>query len=106
MAKVGIVGASGYTGAELLRLLAGHPDLEVAVATGDSQAGQPVAGLYPSLVGAYGDRTFDTYDPATVDGLDLVFCALPHGASQAVVPDLRDRDPSPIPNTEPVPTIT
>lgn len=91
MAKVGIVGASGYTGAELLRLLAGHPDLEVAVATGDSQAGQPVAALYPSLVGAYGDRTFDAYDPAAVDGLDLVFCALPHGASQAVVPELRDR---------------
>lgn len=91
MAKVGIVGASGYTGAELLRLLAGHPDLEVAVATGDSQAGLPVAGLYPNLVGAYGGRTFDRWDPAGVDGLDLVFCALPHGASQAVVPELRGR---------------
>ncbi|MGK2930784.1 MAG: N-acetyl-gamma-glutamyl-phosphate reductase [Acidimicrobiales bacterium] len=91
MAKVGIVGASGYTGAELLRLLAGHPDLEVAVATGDSQAGQPLAGLYPNLTGAYGDRTFDAWDPARVDGLDLVFCALPHGASQAVVPQLQDR---------------
>ncbi|HXH57827.1 N-acetyl-gamma-glutamyl-phosphate reductase [Iamia sp.] len=91
MAKVGIIGASGYTGAELLRLLAGHPELEVVVATGDSQAGQPVAGLYPSLTGAYAGRTFDAWNPATVDGLDMVFCALPHGASQAVVPELRGR---------------
>lgn len=91
MAKVGIVGASGFTGAELLRLLAGHPDLDVAVATGASQAGTPVAALYPSLVGAYGDRLFDAWDPGLVDGLDLVFCALPHGASQEVVPALRGR---------------
>jgi N-acetyl-gamma-glutamyl-phosphate reductase len=91
MAKVGIVGASGYTGAELLRLLAGHPDLDVVVATGDSQAGQPITGLYPSLAGAYADRVFDRWDPAAVDGLDLVFCGLPHGASQEVVPALRDR---------------
>lgn len=91
MAKVAIVGASGYTGAELLRLLAGHPELEVVVATGDSQAGQPIAGLYPSLVGAYGDRVFDTWAPDAVDGVDLAFCGLPHGASQAVVPELRGR---------------
>ncbi|HYI60970.1 MAG TPA: N-acetyl-gamma-glutamyl-phosphate reductase [Acidimicrobiales bacterium] len=91
MAKVGIVGASGYTGAELLRLLAGHPELDVVLATGDTQAGQPVAGLYPSLVSAYGDRTFDRWEPAAADGLDLVFCGLPHGASQAVVPELRSR---------------
>jgi N-acetyl-gamma-glutamyl-phosphate reductase len=91
MAKVAIVGASGFTGAELLRLLAGHPELEVVVATGDSQAGQPIAGLYPSLVGVYGDRVFDTFTPDAVDGVDLVFCGLPHGASQAVVPELRGR---------------
>lgn len=91
MAKVAIVGASGYTGAELLRLLAGHPELEVVVATGDSQAGQPIAGLYPSLRGAYGDRVFDRWSPEGVDGVDLVFCGLPHGASQAVVPALRGR---------------
>ncbi len=91
MAKVAIVGASGYTGGELLRLLAGHPDMEVVVATGDSQAGRPIAGLYPSLAGAYGDRAFDVWSPDGVDGVDLVFCGLPHGASQAVVPELRGR---------------
>ena len=89
--KIGIVGASGYTGAELLRLAAGHPDLDVRVATGDSKAGQPLASLYPSLAAAYPNRTYDAYSPELVDGLDLVFCGLPHGVSQTVVPDLRGR---------------
>ncbi len=89
--RVGIVGASGYTGAELLRLAAGHPDLEVVLATGDTQAGTRVADLYPSLLAAYGDLTFAPYATEAVDGLDLVFCGLPHGASQEVVPDVRDR---------------
>src|SRR4051794_20170990 len=91
MARIGIIGASGYTGAELLRLCAGHPDLEVVLATGDTQAGTAVADLYPSLAGAYPELTFAPYDPGTVDGLDLVFCGLPHGASQSIVPDLRTR---------------
>jgi len=91
MAKVGIIGASGFTGAELLRLCAGHPELEVAVATGDSQAGKPVAQLYPSLGAAYGDLVFAPYGPDVVDGLDLVFLGLPHGASQAIVPGLEGR---------------
>ncbi|HEY8523482.1 MAG TPA: N-acetyl-gamma-glutamyl-phosphate reductase [Acidimicrobiales bacterium] len=91
MTSVGIVGASGYTGAELLRLCAQHPSFDVRVATGDSQAGNRIAALYPSLAAAYGDATFEAYDPAACDGLDLVFLALPHGASQAVVPELRGR---------------
>jgi N-acetyl-gamma-glutamyl-phosphate reductase len=89
--SVGIIGASGFTGAELLRLCAGHPHLRVEVATGDTQAGTPLAELYPSLAAHYGDRRFDAYRPELVDGLDLVFCGLPHGASQAVVPELRAR---------------
>src|SRR5262245_50567431 len=88
---VGIVGASGFTGVELLRLCAGHPTFEVRLATGDSQAGTRVAELYPSLAGAYGDLVFEHYDAAAVDGLDLVFCGLPHGASQELMPDLRKR---------------
>ncbi len=89
--RVGIVGASGYTGAELLRLLAGHPNFDLAVATGDSQAGTRLADLYPSLALAYGERTFDRYDPGALDGLDVVFCGLPHGVSMGVVPEFRDR---------------
>ena len=91
MAKVGIIGASGYAGAELLRLCAGHPHLDVAWATGDTQAGQPVASLYPNLSAAFPSLHYERFDPAMADGLDLVFLALPHGASQALVPDLRTR---------------
>jgi N-acetyl-gamma-glutamyl-phosphate reductase len=89
--RVGIVGASGYTGVELLRLLAAHPSFELEVATGDSQAGRPFAELYPSLALAYGDRAFDAYEPDALDGLDVVFCGLPHGVSMGVVPDLMGR---------------
>jgi N-acetyl-gamma-glutamyl-phosphate reductase len=89
MAKVGIYGASGYTGAELLRLCASHPDFDVVVATGDTQAGTPVASLYPSLAAAYGDLVFAESSAGAVDGVDLLFLALPHGKAQAVVPELR-----------------
>ena len=91
MVSIGIVGGSGYVGAELLRLCAAHPDLTVELATGDTQAGTAVAELYPSLAGAYGTSTFVEYSPEAIEGLELVFCALPHGASQAIVPELRTR---------------
>lgn len=93
MKRVGIFGASGYTGAELLRLAAGHPDFEVVLATADSQAGTRAADLYPSLAAAYPALVFAEPDPALADGLDLAFLALPHGASQHLVPDLRKRVP-------------
>ncbi len=91
MRNVGIVGASGYTGAELLRLLAAHPGLTVTVATGDTRAGTLAAATYPSLTAAYPDLVFADYDPSHFDGLDLVFCCLPHGRSQEIVPELRTR---------------
>jgi N-acetyl-gamma-glutamyl-phosphate reductase len=91
MRRVGIVGASGYTGAELLRLLAAHPGLDLAWVTGDTQAGVRVADLYPNLAAAYPSLTYTRYDPAGADGLDLVFCALPHGESQRLMPELRKR---------------
>ncbi len=89
--KAGIVGASGYTGAELLRLLAGHPDFEVAVATAHSHAGQSVADHTPSLAAAYPGLVYEAGEPELLDGLDLVFCALPHGESQKIVPQLRGK---------------
>src|SRR5256886_4187220 len=91
--RVGIIGASGYTGAELLRLCAGHPSFDVVYATADSSAGQRAADLYPSLAAAYPDLELVPYDPAATEDLDLCFLALPHGASQAIVPDLRKRVP-------------
>ncbi|HEX4979019.1 MAG TPA: N-acetyl-gamma-glutamyl-phosphate reductase [Acidimicrobiales bacterium] len=91
MLSVGIAGASGYTGVELLRLCAAHPSLDVEVATGDSTAGLRAASLYPSLAGGYPTLRFEAFDPERFDGLDLVFLALPHGESQAVMTDLRKR---------------
>jgi N-acetyl-gamma-glutamyl-phosphate reductase len=86
--SVGIIGASGYGGAEFMRLMAGHPELELAWATGDTQAGTPVSELYPSLVAAYGEDSYRTYDPADVAGTDVVVLALPHGKSQELMPQL------------------
>ena len=60
-ARVGIVGASGFTGAELMRLIAEHPNLELVSITGDSQAGTRVRDLYPSLAAAYGELVFSVY---------------------------------------------
>ncbi|HXQ58711.1 MAG TPA: N-acetyl-gamma-glutamyl-phosphate reductase [Acidimicrobiales bacterium] len=89
--KVGIAGASGYAGAELLRLCAGHAELDVVLAGGDTQAGEPVASLYPSLAGAYRSLAFSTVGADDLDGLDVVFLALPHGQSQHLAPALVDR---------------
>ncbi|MEY2402534.1 MAG: N-acetyl-gamma-glutamyl-phosphate reductase [Acidimicrobiaceae bacterium] len=91
MATVGIVGASGYAGAELLRLCAAHPDLELAWATGDRQAGTRVASLYPSLAAAVGDLVFAPFELDLVDGVDAVFLALPHGASGELMGALHER---------------
>jgi N-acetyl-gamma-glutamyl-phosphate reductase len=86
--NVGIVGASGYAGAEVLRLVAGHPDMELAWATGDRQAGARVTDLYPNLHAVVGSMTFATFEPSMVDGVDLVFLALPHGASGKLMGEL------------------
>ena len=88
MSQVGIIGASGYTGAELLRLCAGHPELELVLATGETQAGTAAADLYPSLAAEYPDLVFSSYDPEAASGLDLVFLGLPHEQAQEVVPEL------------------
>lgn len=86
--RTAVVGGSGYTGGELLRLLATHPGMDVACATADSNAGAPVARLHPGLRSAYSDTVFDALDPAGLAGFDVVFLALPHGASQEIVPAL------------------
>lgn len=88
MVAVGIIGASGFTGAELLRLAAQHPELEVVYATGDSQAGVRAAELYPSLAAVYPDLVFESFDLERARGLDLVFLGLPHAASMAMAPQL------------------
>ena len=91
MAKAAVLGASGYAGAELLRLLAGHPEFEVTYATGDSAVGSLVADTYPHLAAAYPDLVFEAIDVDQTAAHDVVFLALPHGASGSVVPELIGR---------------
>ena len=90
--SVGVLGASGYAGAELLRLLAGHPCFEVEFLGGDSAAGEAVGDLYPSLAASYPGQRFMAGLPDDLKGLDVLFLALPHGKSQEIVPELLGAD--------------
>jgi N-acetyl-gamma-glutamyl-phosphate reductase len=85
--RIGIVGGTGYTGVELLRLLAVHPDAELAVITSRSEAGIPVADLFPNLRGFIG-LAFSVPDIDRLKGLDLVFFATPNGTAMTMVPEL------------------
>lgn len=87
MIKVAIVGGTGYTGAELLRLLAKHPHARVEVITSRGEEGKAAAGLFPNLRG-HCDLKFTAPNLDTLLGCDLVFFATPHGVAQAMVPDL------------------
>ena len=82
-ARVAVAGASGYAGGELLRLLAGHPDLEIGRVAAHGSAGTAVTALHPQLTGHPGlqDRVFDAADPELLADADLLFTALPHGES-------------------------
>ena len=82
--KVGIIGASGYTGAELVRLLRGHPRAEIVVLTADRRAGRPVDEVFPHLAGL-GLPGLVALDAVDWDALDVAFCCLPHGTTQEVV---------------------
>jgi N-acetyl-gamma-glutamyl-phosphate reductase len=87
--KVAVVGASGYTGLELLRILLRHPELEIAVVTSEQRAGREVAEVFPALRGRL-DLRFEAVDPASVAGrVELAFTALPHAASARAVAALR-----------------
>jgi len=84
-ARVAVAGASGYAGGELLRLLAGHPDLELGAVTADSNAGRRVGDVHPHLAGlpSLAGRSFDAAAAGPGSGCDLVFLALPAGQSAA-----------------------
>lgn len=82
--KVAILGASGYTGAELVRLLARHPDFRIAALTGDRKAGMPMASVFPQLA-ALDLPGLVSIDQVDFGGIDAVFCALPHGTTQEVI---------------------
>lgn len=88
--KVGIVGGTGYTGVELLRLLSMHPSVELNLITSRSEAGKPVAELYPSLRG-FIDLTFSEPETDSLACCDIVFFATPNGIAMHQVPELLDK---------------
>jgi N-acetyl-gamma-glutamyl-phosphate reductase len=88
MIRAAILGASGFVGAELLRLLDLHPEIEPVVLFGDSQAGQALGDIHPHLALAYPGLTVERYSPAALAGADLVLAALPHGRSQDVAAEI------------------
>jgi N-acetyl-gamma-glutamyl-phosphate reductase len=91
MFNVGVIGASGYTGVELLRLCAQHPQFNVVYATGDSQAGTLASALYPSLAARYPDLVFEEFSIDRAIKCDIVFLGLPHEVSMKIVPQLYER---------------
>lgn len=91
MIRTAILGASGYVGGELLRLMAAHPELAGTRLFGDSKAGQALGTVHPHLAAAYPDAVVEKFDDGALDGVDLVFAALPHGHSQKVAATILDR---------------
>jgi len=85
--KVGIAGAAGYTGCELIRLLAMHPHAEISwLMTGKTNEGRRLHEVFPHLRGVP-DRVFQALEPASAQGVDLVFLATPHGVAVSIVPE-------------------
>lgn len=80
MARVGIYGATGYTGFELIKILARHPEVEIAFATARSAAGQLLSDVFPTLI----DLPLVGVEEAGLSGVDLVFTCLPHGAPELI----------------------
>src|SRR3954469_6751611 len=91
MIRTAILGASGYVGGELLRLIAAHSELAPARLFGESKAGQKLGAVHPHLAAAYPDAIIEKFDESALDGMDLVFAALPHGHSQRVAASIRDK---------------
>ena len=94
MINIAILGASGYTGSELIRILCRHPNAKIALLSGDRSAGKDIAEIFPQFHAVLGTHalpklvSIDAIKPADWDGIDVVFCALPHGATQHVAAGL------------------
>jgi len=90
MIRTAILGASGYVGGELLRLLAAHPQLAPEKLFGESKAGQKLGAVHPHLAAAYPDAIVEKFEETSPDDIDLVFAALPHGHSQRLASAILD----------------
>jgi N-acetyl-gamma-glutamyl-phosphate reductase common form len=86
-ARVGVIGATGYAGSELVRLLIGHPRVEVAHVVGRTRIGEPLHKAVPALLGCT-NRRIEEFDPAVLSQLDAVLLATPHGAAAEMVEPL------------------
>ena len=91
MPAAAILGASGFVGTELLRLLDAHPHIYASCLFGDSQAGQKLAAVHPHLALAYPDAEVERFEPGALEGVDVVFAALPHGQSQLLAAGILER---------------
>ncbi len=91
MLRVGIVGGTGYAGAELLRLLVRHPNVEIDCITSRSEAGKPVSELFPNLRGIL-DLSYTEPDTARLAACDVVFFATPHNVAMRLMPELLKND--------------
>lgn len=89
MIRTAILGASGYVGGELLRLLGQHPSFAPVRLFGESKAGRPISEAHPHLAASLAGTQFGKFD-GSLDGVDLVFAALPHGHSQRIAPAILD----------------
>jgi N-acetyl-gamma-glutamyl-phosphate reductase len=94
-AKIGVLGASGYTGAELVRLLLRHPHVDIGLLTADRRAGKPMSDVFPQFA-PFALPALTSIEQADWKalGLDVAFCALPHGTTQKVIKDLLTRAPA------------
>ena len=91
MIRTAILGASGYVGGELLRLIAAHPELGAARLFGDSRSGLEIGAAHPHLAAAYPGAMVERFEDGALDGIDLVFAALPHGHSQKLAAGILDK---------------
>ncbi len=90
MISVGVVGATGYTGVELLRLLSSHEDVEVKIATSNSEKGKAVSDVFPGLRSII-DLKFVEHDSKQLNSCDLIFFATPHATAMYHAPKLLDQ---------------
>ena len=92
-AKIGVLGASGYTGSELVRLLLRHPHAEIALLTADRRAGQEMAAVFPQFAPYVLPKLVSIDAVDWVDaGLDAIFCALPHATTQKVIKQIFEQE--------------
>jgi len=91
MAKIGIAGASGYTGIELLRLLINHPEAEIVFLTSETYQGQPISEVFPSL-GGFANIKLSSLEFVSGDDCDIIFLALPHTTSMEKVPSFLNKN--------------